>query len=296
MSTRNPRGRQLLVALPTLFTDDGELDLQGSANVARLVAASEADGAFVAGTTGEFLALSREERIALFTAQLEALAPKRLIGHIGAGSTREAIALMREGAAVGVTEFAALTPIYLPGTPTLTFAHFAAISEVADELGARVYVYLFQARSTTYVSPEELAAIAALPRIVGTKISGYDLDTVLGYRAATPSEFEVFTGNDADFPSIEAAGIDGVVSGVASVFPDTFDEMIRALGSGDADRVSAAHAEVLRTVAAIEGDIARMKFVIAERGLGGTALRWAIDEPDEARRQDLLAAMKETAR
>ncbi|MFT3889552.1 MAG: dihydrodipicolinate synthase family protein [Arachnia sp.] len=296
MPTANPRGRQLLVALPTLFADDGALDLDASAEAAALVAGSRADGAFVAGTTGEFLALSREERLALFETQLRALAPKRLIAHIGAGSTAEAIALLRGAAALGATEFAALTPLYLPGTPTSTLAHFRAISEVAQELGARVYVYLFEARTTTHVTPEELAVIADLPGIVGTKISGYDLETVLRYRAATRPEFEVFTGNDADFPSIGAAGIDGVVSGVASCFPDTFDEMIDALGSEDQARIAAAHARVLRAVDAIQGDIARIKFVLSERGIGGTALRWAIDQPDDERRRDLRAVIEEEHR
>lgn len=278
MPTLNTRGRRLLVALPTMFTSQGELDLAATARVGELVARSRADGAFVAGTTGEFLALSDAERQQVFAVQREALGSKRLIAHIGAGSPRRSVALMEQAIASGVTEFAALTPYYLPATPRATFDHFRTISQAAAGR-ARVYVYLFEARTTTSVSPDELARIAGLPGIVGVKISGFDLPTVLAYRAATPAEFEVFTGNDADFPKAGVHGIDGVVSGVASCFPATFDRMIDALGSGDDEAISAAHADVLEVVQLIAGDIARIKVALHAHGIGTPTVRMAIEEP-----------------
>jgi 4-hydroxy-tetrahydrodipicolinate synthase len=278
MDTLNARGRRLLVALPTMFTAQGDLDLTATAQVGKLVERSRADGAFVAGTTGEFLALSDDERQRVFYTQRKALGGKRLIAHIGAGSARQAVALMEQALAAGITEFAALTPYYLPGTPDSTFRHFQAISEAAAGR-ARVYVYLFEARTTTRVTPEALAKIATLPGIVGVKISGCDLPTVLAYRAATPASFEVFTGNDADFPLAEANGIDGVVSGVASCFPATFDAMIDALDSGDASAIAAAHDDVLETVQLIAGDIARIKAALAAHGIGTPAVRMAIEQP-----------------
>lgn len=278
METLNARGRRLLVALPTMFSFDGELDLDATARAGELVARSRADGAFVAGTTGEFLALEPSERRAVFATQRAALGSKRLIAHIGAGSTRQAIAMMEDALSSGITEFAALTPYYLPGTPRATYDHFKAISSAAAGR-ARIYVYLFLARTTTAVTGEELARIAELPGIVGAKVSGFDLPAVMEYRRATPPEFEVFTGNDADFPVAEANGIDGVVSGVASCFPATFDRMIAALESGDAETIAAAQTQVLEVVELIAGDIARIKIALAAQGIGGSTVRMAIEQP-----------------
>lgn len=280
METLNPRGRRLLVALPTMFSGTGDLDLDATARVGELVAQSRADGAFVAGTTGEFLALEPDERQAVFDTQRVALGGKRLIAHIGAGSARQAVALLETGLAAGITEFAALTPYYLPGTPLSTYQHFKAVSEAAAGR-ARIYIYLFWARTTTVVSPGELARIAALPGVVGTKISGFNLAQVMEYRRATPPEFEVFTGNDADFPQAAGNGIDGVVSGVASCFPNTFDRMIAALESGDPASIAAAQAEVLEVVELIAGDIARIKVALAAQGRGGSAVRMAIEQPSD---------------
>ena len=278
METRNARGRRLLVALPTMFLPNGDLDLDATARVGALVARSSADGAFVAGTTGEFLALEPDERQAVFATQRAALGDKRLIAHIGAGSTRQAIALMEAALAAGITEFAALTPYYLPGTPQATYDHFKAISDAAAGR-ARIYAYLFVARTTSVVTGDDLARIAELPGIIGTKVSGFDLGQVMEYRQATPADFEVFTGNDADFPVAQANGIDGVVSGVASCFPATFDRMIAALESGDAETVAASQAEVLEVVGLIAGDIARIKAALAARGIGGSTVRMAMEQP-----------------
>lgn len=214
-----------------------------------------------------------------FEAQLDALGDKTLVAHIGAGSTRQSIEIMEAGLRAGITTFAALTPYYLPASPAATLAHFSQISAAADG-AARVYVYLFPARTNTLVSPDELAAIAALPGIVGTKISGLDLDQVLAYRAATPGDFEVYTGSDADFPRVGKHGLDGVVSGVASCFPKTFDRMIDALDSADPARISSAHADVAEAVDLIIGDIGRIKVALAAQGIGVPELRMAIEPAD----------------
>ena len=85
----------------------------------------------------------------------------------------------------------------------------------------------------------------------------------------------------------QANGIDGVVSGVASCFPATFDRMIAALESGDASAIAGAQAEVLEVVGLIAGDIARIKVALGARGIGGSTVRMAIDQPTD----DIAAAI-----
>ena len=276
--SREGRGRRLLVAVPTMFTPSGTLDLDATTRVGESVARSRADGAFVAGSTGEFLALDADEWQAVVAAQRAALGRKRLVAHIGAGSARQVVALLERGLAVGVTEVAALTPLYLPATRSATLEHFRAISEAAAGR-ARVYVYLFQARTGTAVTGEELARIAELPGIVGAKVSGCDLPTVRAYRRATPPEFEVFTGTDGDLPRAQANELDGVVSGVAAGFPATFDRLLVALGSGDRAALAAARAELVEVIALVAGDIGRIKVALAARGIGTPTVRMAIEAP-----------------
>ncbi len=290
MPTPNVRGRRLLVALPTMFSPTGEIDADACVAAGRLVAGSRADGAFVAGTTGEFPALEPAERQAVFDLQREALGDKTLVGHIGGGSTRQAIALLEAGLASGITSFAALTPYYLPASPKATYEHYKAISSIAAG-AAQVYVYLFPARTNTPVTTDELARISELSGIIGVKVSGFGLTEVLGYRVATPAEFAVYTGNDADFPVAEANGLDGVVSGVASCFPKTFDRMIEALDSGEPAVIEKAHADVLEAVTLIAGDIGRIKVALAEQGIGTPNVRMSIEAPAAAIAEQIKAAV-----
>jgi 4-hydroxy-tetrahydrodipicolinate synthase len=70
-------------AVPTLFSSDGEVDLDANRALYKLVAGL-VDGLFVAGTTGEFPALDDAEKLSLFALALGEAGPDRVIAHIGA--------------------------------------------------------------------------------------------------------------------------------------------------------------------------------------------------------------------
>jgi 4-hydroxy-tetrahydrodipicolinate synthase len=293
----NPPGRQLIVALPTAFDSTGALDTASVQATCELAAASLADGAFVAGTTGEFLALERNERRKVFEVAQSGLGGKRLIAHIGAPSARQAIAIAQDAAELGITEFALLTPLFLPASGDATVRFY---EEVAATLppGSRLYAYLFQARSTTHVTSDTLRRIADISPMVGVKLSGESAAACQGFKAAVPSGFEVFTGSDSEYAQVSQAGLNGVVSGISSCFPEPFDALNRALGEGDADSISRADAVVQEVVAAVAGDIARIKTVLALRGIGTAVTRQAMDlvsDEVQANLRRLLDAVGSTA-
>lgn len=73
---------EILSALTTPFGADGALDLNAfTANIERLLPL--VDGVFVAGTTGEFPALTPAEHAALVEAALAAFGPTRVVVHVG---------------------------------------------------------------------------------------------------------------------------------------------------------------------------------------------------------------------
>lgn len=278
IGSRNPVGCRVLTAPPVPFTAEGALDLAGFGASLAPVAAAGLDGVFVAGTTGEFPALSHRERVEVFATAVQAAQGLRVVGHAGAASAREVAGLIREGTAVGVREFAVLTPYYLPASEEETFGFYQRAAEAAE--GAPVYAYLFFARTSTPVSPRLLGRIAGIEGIVGAKVSGEDLASVLRYRAAVPDGFEIFTGNDADMPAAKAAGITGVVSGVSAAYPELFARMIAALATGEAATIQQAAEAVQDAVGVIGGDIARIKHAQSLRGLAGGSCRMPIGVPD----------------
>src|SRR5699024_7068818 len=74
---------EILSALTTPFTSEGEVDADAfRANLDRL--APLVDGVFVAGTTGEYPALTTAEHAGLVAQCLEVFGPRRVVVHVGA--------------------------------------------------------------------------------------------------------------------------------------------------------------------------------------------------------------------
>ncbi|MEU5870278.1 dihydrodipicolinate synthase family protein [Glycomyces sp. NPDC047369] len=280
----------IITAVPVAFHEDGALDLDGSRAILRYVAASGNEGAFVLGTTGEFPALSVEERALVTAASVEELAPHmRVIVHVGAPSLREVLALIGTARAAGATEIAVITPYYLPATDGALREFFGAVSAAAD--GLDVYLYVFRNRTGNFVSAELMAELALLPNIKGAKVSEEPLDVIAAYRAVVPDSFLLYTGADRDLGRAAEHGAQGVISGVSSVFPKPFRELAAAVASGDEKAVDEAQFKVDDVVATVRGDMGRIKAVYGMLGVPAAGVRMAIEAPSDAALADLRRAV-----
>jgi len=270
--------RDILTAVPVAFHEDGRLDLEGSRDILRYVAASGNEGAFVLGTTGEFPSLSFEERGQLTALSLEELSPvMRVVVHVGAPSLYEVLRLIGQARDLGATEIAVLTPYYLPSTDDALREFFTAVD--AASAGLAVYIYVYQKRSGNFVSVDLMAELAQLPNIVGAKVSEEPLALIAQYRAVVPEGFLLYTGADAELAAAADAGAQGVISGISSVLPKPFRALAAAADSGDPARLAAAQADVDTVVSAIAGDMGRMKAAYRLLGINGGTTRMAIAPP-----------------
>jgi 4-hydroxy-tetrahydrodipicolinate synthase len=270
--------RDILTAVPVAFHDDGSLDLDGSREILRYVAASGNEGAFVLGTTGEFPSLSFEERGQLAALSLEELSDAmRVVVHVGAPSLYEVLRLIKQARQLGATEIAVLTPYYLPATDDALRDFFTAVDAASE--GLSVFIYVYQKRTGNFVSVELMAELARLPRIVGAKVSEEPLSLIAEYRAVVPEEFLLYTGADAELAAAADFGAQGVISGVSSVLPKPFRALADAAESGDAQRIAAAQADVDTVVSTIAGDMGRMKAAYRVLGVNGGTTRMAIASP-----------------
>src|SRR5699024_1816116 len=135
---------QIITACPVPFTESGEVD--ASAYTAAMEAIHpHVHGALIAGTTGEFPALEDDERIELFRLAVQVLGPKRVVAHLGHGSTRQVLRLAERTEALGITRFALLTPYYLPTDDVGVVAFFEALTSRYPN--ASIYPYLFPERT-----------------------------------------------------------------------------------------------------------------------------------------------------
>jgi 4-hydroxy-tetrahydrodipicolinate synthase len=269
MSARSSRA-DVLAAVPTLVDEAGELDR--AANRTLLTGlVDRIDGVFVAGTTGEFPALHRAERRDLLDIALDVFGPDRVVAHIGAAATRDAVTLARDAVAAGARRLAAITPYYLPVDADTVTRHFAAITEACGD--TEVYGYLFPDRTGVPADAGEFARTAAETGLAGAKLSGAAAGLLAEFVAALPAGSPLWSGDDVALASAFRAGGRGVVSGLAAAFPEPFTALADAVARGDAEAERTAQAEVDEVAAAVGGTPQGIKHALARMGLGTGAMR-----------------------
>jgi dihydrodipicolinate synthase/N-acetylneuraminate lyase len=229
--------RAIAAALTPLSEGGAELDLNAVAPYVAFLADAGIDGLLVAGTTGEGMNLSVDERKALLEVFASASLP--VIAHCGAQTTAATVELARHAATLGVEGVAVIAPPYFPLRPEELLAHFTAAAAACAP--TPFYAYELERASGYAIPPavvEELRATA--PNLVGMKVSDAPFDKVEPY--LLPG-LDVFIGAEALIGQGLAAGAAGAVSALASALPKA---VVAAVRSGDSTEAGALRASVER--------------------------------------------------
>ncbi|XVJ96768.1 dihydrodipicolinate synthase family protein (plasmid) [Burkholderia vietnamiensis] len=158
--------------LVTPFKADGEIDhaLLGkhAANLASRVA-----GLGIGGTTGEYYALSFDERVQTFNTVAEAAGGKTyLTAGINATTTKEVIRLGHEAKRAGLNALLLAAPYYAQPTQEELLTH---LLKVDDSLDMPVMLYNFPARTGTAIGDEVLSSLLERPNFIAMKESTGDI-------------------------------------------------------------------------------------------------------------------------
>ncbi len=197
------------------------------------------DSLFVAGSTGEFYALSREERTRLFEHTREVAAGRaRLVAGTGAATTQEAVWLTASAERLGYDAVAVIVPYYSrPGQEEI-YRHFVA---VAGATSLPLLLYNIPLYTGVNLQPETLARLAELPNIVGVKDQAGANPTQTSEYLRVAPHLSVYSGDDAMILQVLAQGGTGAVSGGAHVLGHLIKEMIRRFKAGDVSGAAGLH-------------------------------------------------------
>lgn len=201
---------RVLTAMVTPMRPDGAVDYPRAAELARALVDAGNDGLVVAGSTGEGITLSREEKVELWRTVRAALPPEAaVLAGSSNSSTAESIELSRDAERVGCDGLLLTVPAYNRPTQEGLVRHFSAIVE-ATALPAMLYNV--PSRSALNMTAETTLRLAQVPRIVGIKEASGDLAQIGRIIAGAPSGFRVWSGNDTDTLAVVALGGYGIVS------------------------------------------------------------------------------------
>ncbi len=226
----------LVVPVPTLFGDDGALDMGRNSKFARRLCDARVDHLFVLGSLGEFLSVEEAERPKLLEAVIESLTWKTdaWIG-VGAPSTARAIRYATAAEEVGAGAVVAVPPYYLPPAEESILSYFRAIRAA---VGIPLLAYNIPAKVGYALSPAVVQRLASEGTIEGLKDTAGHLESVQEFLRAVPAGFPVLPGDDTLVVDAWASGARGAVMGLGNIAPKLAVELLASLRAGTADRTA----------------------------------------------------------
>lgn len=235
---------RVLTAMITPFKPDGTVDYAVAEELAVYLMNHGTDTLVLCGTTGESPTLTWEEEFELFRVVQKAVADRaKVVAGTGSNSTREAIDATQKANTLNLDGSLQVVPYYNKPPQEGLYCHFRAIAQACPELP--LILYNIPGRTGQNMKPETVARLAEIPNIVAVKEASGALDQVSQVRRLTPSEFDIYSGDDSLTLPILSVGGTGVVSVASHLVGDRIQQMIKAYQSGQVSLATQTHLSLL---------------------------------------------------
>jgi 4-hydroxy-tetrahydrodipicolinate synthase len=217
----------IMTALVTPMKNNGAIDWDAYRQLIERQIINGVHGLVVVGTTGESPTVDFEEHHQLIAVAVEQ-AQKRIpiIAGTGANSTLEAIELTQFAASVGADACLSVVPYYNKPTQAGLKAHFESIANSSD---LPIILYNVPGRTITDMSNDTIIELAQHQNIIGIKDATGDLERGADLLKRCPSDFKIFSGDDATAVSLMNFGAHGNISVTSNIFPKEMAEIYHLL-------------------------------------------------------------------
>jgi 4-hydroxy-tetrahydrodipicolinate synthase len=282
----------LSVAVVTPFKS-GAVDLEAFARILRHLLDGGVDGLVVCGCTGEAATLTVEERDDLLRTALE-LARGRafVVAGTGTNNTATSIELTKRAEELGVDGAMLITPYYNKPGPEGMFRHYLS---VADATGLPLILYNVPSRTGISLTPETVARLSQIEKVVAIKEAGGSLDQVSQIRSLCP--LTVLSGDDSLTLPMLSVGAKGVVSVAGHVVPIYLKSMLKAYSQGETEKAAEIHLKLWPIFKALflEVNPTPVKKALQILGLCSDEVRLPLWPASSKTAEVLEAALKELA-
>ncbi|MBP86171.1 MAG: hypothetical protein CMJ64_05565 [Planctomycetaceae bacterium] len=263
---------RLIAPPPAPFHADGSLNLEPVEQQAQLLIDTSADGAFVAGSTGEGQSLSTDERMRLAERWMDvsAGADLEIMIQLGHNSQPDAIALAEHAQRIGADSVSASSPCYFKPANVDTLIDF--LEPVAAAAGDLPF-YFYEIPPFTNVNLPMVEFLEKgkprMPNLVGLKYSNPNLMQLQQCVRLHEGEFEVLFGCDQQLLSAVLYGACGAVGSTYNHAALLYREMLAAFKAGDLDAARAAQGRSVDMIAimARHSFMSALKAVMRTKGI-----------------------------
>lgn len=225
--------RGVICPMVTPLDAEGQIDERATRRLIDFLLARGVDVLFPAGTNGEGLLFSLDERRRLAEIVVQHVAGRvPVILHTGCLSTRDTIALTQHARDTGATAAAVVVPYFYSFDDQSLEQHFIATATAVSDLP--IFVYSIPGNAKNELSGKGLERVRqGAANVIGIKLSSPDLARFQEYISVCGANFIPLCGNDSLALAALAVGSFGQVSGNANVFPELLQELHTSFLSGD---------------------------------------------------------------
>jgi 4-hydroxy-tetrahydrodipicolinate synthase len=264
----------LYPALPTPTDANANVDCAATTKLVDFLCGSGVNGLVAVGGTGEYAALSPDDRRIMVETTVEAAAGRLpVIAGVLAPGFKEAVQAAKDFTAAGAAGVMLLTPYYVTATQDGIREYFKVF---AAEVDVPVLLYEIPYRTGIALKAETIAGMADDRSIIGMKACNPDFNQFARVIGLVGDEISVLSGEEPFFATHVAMGARGGVLATANFFPKIWQEIFALASAGNLKAALAKQQRLLPLLDAVfsETNPGPLKEAMAMLGMPvGHALR-----------------------
>jgi len=262
----------LYAALATPYTQDDNVDEASLRQLVSFILQQGIEGIYVGGSTGESLLHSTAERQQVIRIVADECQGKaRLIGHVGALSTKESKTLAATCAQAGFDAVSAIPPIYYPYSAQDIYRYYQEITQAAEGLG--MLVYNIPAMSGVKFSQDHLQQLLSIDGVIGLKQTSLDMYQMEQIRRGFPDAL-LLNGYDEVFLAGMVSGASGGVGSTYNIMGWRYKKLWQLIEQGNMPEALALQAQCNQVIDLLvqAGVFPGIKFILQQMGIIETAV------------------------
>lgn len=283
-----------LVAIVTPMNTDGSIAWQSLEELIEFHIENDTAAIVIVGTTGESSTLDMKEHEAAIRFTVDKVNGRiPVIAGTGGNSTREAIHLTQAAKDAGADAALIVTPYYNKPSQEGLYQHYKTIAEAVD---IPQWLYNVPGRTAVDLLPETTLRLAKIKNIVGLKEATGKMERAHFYKAELPSDFALYSGDDATALGFMLAGWHGDISVTANVSPKAMASMCKAAIAGDQELAERLNDSLmpLHQKLFVDANPVPVKWALNLMGLIPAGLRLPLVPLDEEHHEVVTQALMES--
>lgn len=281
------------IAIVTPFLDGGGIDFIGLEKLLNHIIEGHVDYIVVLGTTGESVALSADEKIAVTNFVKETVdCRKPLVMGIGGNNTCAVTDIIKNIDLSGYTAILSVSPYYNKPSQEGIYQHYKAVSAASS---LPIILYNVPGRTSSNISSETTLRLAHdFDNIIAIKEASGDMYQIMRIIKDRPEGFLVISGDDGLTLPMIHMGADGVISVIGQAYPKEISDMVRYALEGNQTLANKLHYQLYNFLDPLycNGNPAGIKAALKIMGICSDTLRLPLVNVENETYQKLEALIK----